>query len=163
MSNAATFAGLGLPVMRNFVEKNATKLPINLWKDYVNEYFDSIARELKERNISFRKEEPPSSSVQPGPGTAHVEEQYRTIFISTKKGLRKDFPEEIENVVKTKLEASLKNASDHHAHFLFMVNYMAIVLMTLTSVDNNGDLSLETSRGYNVLQLLPDELSERMI
>ncbi|GAA5798012.1 hypothetical protein HPULCUR_003410 [Helicostylum pulchrum] len=39
--------------MRNFIGNNATKLPINLWKDYVNEHFDSIAREL----------EPPTSTV----------------------------------------------------------------------------------------------------
>ncbi|GAA5798766.1 hypothetical protein HPULCUR_004172 [Helicostylum pulchrum] len=79
------------------------------------------------------------------------------MFISTKKSLRKDLPEEIENVVKTKLEVSLKNASDHHVHFLFIVNSIAIVLKTLTFVDNNGDLSLETSCGYNVLQVLPDK------
>ncbi|KAI9254182.1 hypothetical protein EDC94DRAFT_587675 [Helicostylum pulchrum] len=132
-------------------------ITINLWKEYANEHFYLIARELKERNLSFRKEEPPSSSVQSGPSTAHVEEQYRKMFISTKKSLRKDLPEEIENVVKTKLEVSLKNASDHHVHFLFIVNSIAIVLKTLTFVDNNGDLSLETSCGYNVLQVLPDK------
>lgn len=39
-----------------------------------------------------------------------------------------------------------------------MINSMDIVLKTLAFVNNDGDFSLETSRRYNVLQVLSDEI-----
>ncbi|CAO3646917.1 unnamed protein product [Mucor hiemalis] len=64
MTNAANFAGLEPNTMRNFMENNASKLPINLWKDYVENNFDTIALELKRKNLSFASAQSSSSSAQ---------------------------------------------------------------------------------------------------
>lgn len=172
MTNAAAFAGLEAAVMRNFMENNARKLPIHLFVDYVNEHFDPIASTLKEKNLSFKKEDPSSSlSAQPGPssssvqpvqdGSTNTKDEYRTFSISINKALRKDLPKEIEEIVKTKLESSIKNASDYCSQFLFIVNSIVIIMKSTAFVVDSDDFHVESSEGYNILGLLPDEFIQR--
>ena len=54
MTNAATFAELEPHVMKNFIDNNAPKLPVDLFTDFVKENFDSIAKYLKEKNLTFQ-------------------------------------------------------------------------------------------------------------
>jgi hypothetical protein len=99
LSNAASFAGLKISVMKSFMDNNGDKLVVDLFKDYVNKNFTSIADFLKQRNTLSASES--SSSLE------EQQEEFRTFSISLKKILRKDLPEEIENIIKTKIEASL--------------------------------------------------------
>lgn len=157
MTNAASFAGLEASVMRSFMKNNAQKLMIDLWKDYVNEHFDTIAKTLKEKNLSFENKESSSSSIKPGSS----EEVHRTFSISLNKVLRKDLPEDVETAIKTKIEASLKNASDFCAHFLFIINAMSIVIKNANFIKKNDKLILEKSTGFNILQILPPEFAQK--
>ncbi|ORE07736.1 hypothetical protein BCV72DRAFT_241025 [Rhizopus microsporus var. microsporus] len=75
MTNAASFAGLETSVMRSFMENSGQKLIIELWKDYVNENFDSIAKTSRDRNLFFKKEESSSSLVESSSSGINVEEQ----------------------------------------------------------------------------------------
>ncbi|KAG2234571.1 hypothetical protein INT48_000474 [Thamnidium elegans] len=171
MTNAEAFAGLEAAVMRNFMENNARKLQIHLFVYYVNEHFDSIASTLKEKNLSFKKEGPSSSlSAQPGPSSSSVQpvqdgsntkDEYRTFSISINKALRKDLPKEIEEIVKTKLESSIKNASDYYSQFLLVVNSIVIIMKSTAFVVDSDGFHVESSEGYNILGLLPDEFVQR--
>jgi hypothetical protein len=56
LSNAASLAGLENSVMKNFMDNNGDKLVVDLFKDYVNKNFTSIADFLKQRNTSSASE-----------------------------------------------------------------------------------------------------------
>ena len=87
------------------MDNNGDKLVVDLFKDYVNKNFISIADFLKQRNTL-------SSASESSSSLEEQQEEFGTFSISLKKILRKDLPEEIENIIKTKIEASLENSSD---------------------------------------------------
>ncbi|KAI8365767.1 hypothetical protein BD560DRAFT_425163 [Blakeslea trispora] len=75
----------------------------------------------------------------------------------------KKLPKEIEEIVITKLESSIKNASDYHFQFLLVVNSMAIIMKsTAFDVDSDG-FYVESSEGYNILDALPSNLQKHPV
>ncbi|CAO3636577.1 unnamed protein product [Mucor hiemalis] len=183
MTNAASFAGLEPSTMRNFMENNASKLPINLWKDYVENNFDTIALELKRKNLSFASAQSSSSSAQPSsssaqpssssaqpsssspsqrasssaqsiPFTVDVEET-RTFSMSLNKALRKDLPLNIKKVVSDKLGSSLHGFSNFSSEILFIVNATSIAFKSTAFTETGGKFNMESASGANILQILP--------
>jgi hypothetical protein len=125
---------------------------VDLFKDYVNKNFISIADFLKQRNTLSASESSSSFEEQ--------QEEFRTFSISLKKILRKDLPEEIENIIKTKIKASLENSSDYFAHFLSIVYAISIVVKNTTFAENDdGEIILEksTRAGFNIVEVLPPD------
>lgn len=155
MTNAATFAGLEPHIMRNFIDNNCSKTPVNAFKDHVNERFDNIANGLKARNLSFNQSESSTSAQQSDP-IIHDETAYQTISVSLKKIMRKDLPEEIEAIARRKIQTSLEQASNYVAQYLLAVN------STLIAFKNTAfSPSLKKSDGFNILQLLPVEFIQK--
>ncbi len=135
------------------MNSNGDKLVVDLFKDYINKNFTSIADFLKQRNTL-------SSASEISSSLEEHQEEFRTFSISLKNILRKDLPEEIENIIKTKIEASLENSSDYFAHFLFIVNAMFIVIKNTTFAENDdGEIILEksTTAGFNIVEVLPPD------
>jgi hypothetical protein len=140
LTQAATYAGCTPVVLRDYLDRNSIKKNDVVFKEYVQENFRSIARDLREE-VTEGEHDDAESEVH----SADIE--YRTCSVAVNRIVRNDLPIEIKQAILEKLESTLTQVSDYVINITFIMN---IVLLEFRNCD------LITQDSFTIANILPD-------
>ncbi|CEI94992.1 hypothetical protein RMCBS344292_09193 [Rhizopus microsporus] len=140
LTQAATYVGCMPAVLKDYLRRNSIKKNDVVFKEYVQENFRSISRDLREEVTEGEHDD-----TEPEVHSADIE--YRTCSVAVNRIIRNDLPLEIKQAILEKLESTLTQASDYIINITFIMN---MVLLEL----RNCDLTMQGS--FTIVNILLD-------
>jgi hypothetical protein len=140
LTQAATYAGCTPVVLRDYLDRNSIKKNDVVFKEYVQENFYSIARDLREEVTEGEHDDTE-------PEAHYTDIEYRTCSVAVNRIIRNDLPLEIKQAVLEKHESTLTQVSDYIINITFIMN---TVLLELRNCDMITQGSLNIA---NILQM----------